>query len=141
WSYAVMVGLAPPVTRATLMISIGLVGPMLFRRAASINTVALAAFAMLALNPALIADAGFQLSFVAVAGIVALALPATDKLRRIGEWRPSMRTPHPPFCSRATRMLAETLFWDERGFQEEMRKAPVSYRLKKARAARVLGRL
>ena len=141
WAYAVMVGLAPPVTRATTMISIGLTGPLLFRRAASINTVALAAFVMLALNPALVADPGFQLSFVAVAGIVTLALPVTDKLRSIGEWRPSSRTPHPPTCSRAMRLLAEMLFWDERGFKEEMRQAPVNFRLEKAWAARVLGRL
>ncbi|HEX8090873.1 MAG TPA: ComEC/Rec2 family competence protein, partial [Blastocatellia bacterium] len=43
WCYAAMVGLAPPVTRAATMISVGLIGPLLFRRAASINTVALAA--------------------------------------------------------------------------------------------------
>jgi competence protein ComEC len=71
WAYTVMVGLAPPVTRATLMVSIGLFAPLLFRRAASINTVSMAAFLMLAVKPALVADAGFQLSFLAVAAIVA----------------------------------------------------------------------
>jgi len=141
WAYAAMVGLAPPVTRATMMISIGLIGPLLFRRAVSMNTVALAAFVMLAFNPALVADPGFQLSFVAVAAIVALALPLTEKLRSIGEWRPSSRTPHPPTCHRVMRLLAEAMFWDERGFRDEMRKAPVNFRLEKARAARVLGRL
>ncbi|HJQ71660.1 MAG TPA: ComEC/Rec2 family competence protein [Blastocatellia bacterium] len=140
WAYAVMVGLAPPVTRATVMISVGLAGPLFFRRAASLNTVALAAFVMLALKPALVADPAFQLSFVAVAGIVALALPVADRLRAVGEWRPTAHTPHPPACSRATRALAETLFWDERRFNEEMRRSPVRYRLEKARAARLLGR-
>jgi len=141
WAYAIMVGLAPPVTRATTMITVGLIGPLLFRRSASINTVALAAFVMLALKPALVADPGFQLSFVAVAGIVALALPVADKLRQIGQWRPTSHTPHPPSCSRAVRYFAETLFWDERAFDKEMRRAPVRYRLKKAGAARVVGRL
>jgi competence protein ComEC len=141
WAYAVMVGLAPPVTRATMMITIGLIGPLLFRRAISINTVALAAFVMLALKPRLVADPGFQLSFVAVAGIVTLALPLTEKLSGIGEWRPSSRTPHPPTCSRVMRILAEALFWDDQSFREEMRKAPVNFRLEKARAARLLGRL
>lgn len=141
WAYATMVGLAPPVTRATTMITAGLIAPLLFRRAASINTVALAAFVMLAVKPALVADPGFQLSFVAVAGIVALALPLTDKLRQIGQWRPTSHTPHPPSCSRPIRYLAETLFWDERAFDKEMRRSPVRYRLRKAGAARVAGRL
>jgi competence protein ComEC len=141
WAYAVMVGLAPPVTRATVMITVGLTGPLLFRRAASINTVALAAFIMLALKPALVADPAFQLSFIAVAGIVGLALPIAERLRAVGEWRPSAHTPHPPSCSRAIRVLAETLFWDERKFNDEMRRSPVRYRLEKARAARWLGRL
>jgi competence protein ComEC len=141
WAYAVMVGLAPPVTRATLMITVGLIGPLLFRRSASINTVALSAFIMLALKPALVADPGFQLSFAAVAGIVALALPLLRKLQEIGQWRPNSRTPHPPTCSRAVRYFAETLFWNQRAFDDEMKRAPIRYQLKKAGAARVLGAL
>ena len=141
WAYAVMVGLAPPVTRATVMITVGIIGPLLFRRAASINTVAIAAFIMLALKPALVADPAFQLSFIAVAAIVGLALPVAERLRAVGEWRPSAHTPHPPSCSRAVKVLAETLFWNEREFDEEMRRSPVRYRLEKARAARWLGRL
>ena len=140
WSYAVMVGMAPPVTRATAMITVGLIGPVLFRRSSSINAVALAAFGMLALKPSLVTDPGFQLSFVAVAGIVGLALPLCDKLRRVGEWRPTSHTPHPPSCSNAVRYVAEMLFWDERNFQVEMRHSPIRYRLEKATAARVLGR-
>jgi competence protein ComEC len=141
WAYAIMVGLAPPVTRATTMITVGLVGPLLFRRSASINTVALAAFIMLVLKPALVADPGFQMSFVAVAGIVGLALPLAEKLRAVGQWRPNSHTPHPPSCSRAVRYFADTLFWNERSFREEMRRSPVRYQLTKASAARVLGRL
>lgn len=141
WSYATMVGLAPPVARATTMITVGLVGPLLFRRSASVNTVALSAFIMLALKPALVADPGFQLSFAAVAGIVALALPLVRKLQQIGQWRPTSRTPHPPSCSRAVRYFAETLFWNERAFKDEMKRAPIRYRIEKAGAARVLGSL
>jgi competence protein ComEC len=141
WAYAVMVGLAPPVTRATTMISVGLIGPLLFRRSASINTVALAAFLMLSLKPALVADPGFQLSFLAVAGIVLLAMPLIARLQAIGSWRPTARAPHPPACSHSLRYFSETLFWNEREFNKEMRRAPIRYALKKARAARVLGSL
>ena len=141
WAYATMVGLAPPVTRATTMITAGLIAPLLFRRSASINTVSIAAFMMLALKPALVADPGFQLSFIAVAAIVALALPIANKLSQIGQWRPTSQTPHPPSCSPTVRFLAEVLFWDDQAFEKEMRNSPVRYRLKKARAASVVGRL
>jgi competence protein ComEC len=140
WAYAVMVGVAPPVTRATAMITIGLTGPLLFRQSASINTVAFAAFVMLALKTSLVIDPGFQLSFVAVAGIVSIAIPLSEKLRSVGDWRPTSHTPHPPACSAPVRYFAEMLFWDERSFKKEMRQSPIRYRLAKASAARVLGR-
>ena len=135
WAYAIMVGLAPPVVRATTMISVGLIGPLLFRRAASLNTVAMAAFIMLVWSPGLIADPGFQLSFAAVAGIVALGIPFIDKLREIGSWRPSSRAPHPPRATRWIVWLAETMFWDQRQFDRDMTVAPVRYRLHKSRTA------
>ncbi|MFL6275700.1 MAG: ComEC/Rec2 family competence protein [Blastocatellia bacterium] len=138
WAYAAMVGLAPPVVRATSMLTIGIIGPLLFRRAASINTVSLAAFVMLALKPAVVADPAFQLSFVAVAAIVALALPLIDRLKQIGEWRPQARSPHPPVCPPMVRALAEILFWDEREFRRESRRSPIRYRLDKSPVARRL---
>jgi competence protein ComEC len=141
WAYAVMVGLAPPVVRATAMLTIGIIGPLLFRRAASINTVSLAAFVMMALKPSLVVDPGFQLSFAAVAGIIALALPLIDRLREIGEWQPTSRTPHPPACSPRLRAFAEALFWNEREFKREQRRSPIRFRLEKSVTARRLNRL
>ncbi len=135
WAYTAMVGLDAPVTRATVMISIGLFAPLLFRRAASINTISLAAFLMLTVKPALVADPGFQLSFIAVAAIVALALPLVNKLRKIGDWRPSVAAPHPPVCSPWLRAFCEILFWDHRAFKREMQHAPITYGLAKSRAA------
>jgi competence protein ComEC len=111
----------------------------LFRRGASINTVALAAFAMLALKPSLVADPGFQLSFIAVAAIVSIAMPVIDRLRSVGEWRPTPETPHPPSCSRALRLLSESLFWNEREFREEMSRSVIRYRAHKSAVARALG--
>lgn len=141
WSYTVMVGLAPPVVRATLMISVGLFAPLFFRQAASINTVALAAFLMLALKPALVADAGFQLSFVAVVAIVTLVIPINEKFRQIGEWRPAPETPQPPLCSSTLKSFCEVLYWNQRAFEREMQKSPITYRLEKSRIAIALNRL
>jgi competence protein ComEC len=140
WAYAVMVGLDPPVLRATLMITVGLIGPMLFRRAASLNTVAIAAFLMIVLSPAVVYDPGFQLSFIAVAGIVTLAVPIAEKLRSIGEWRPAPSTPHPPNCAGAVRKLAECLYWNQVSFDREMQHSAVRYRLQKSRVAAALSR-
>ena len=140
WGYAVMVGLAPPVTRAAAMISVGLIGPMLFRRGASVNTLALAAFPMLVIDPTLVADPGFQLSFAAVGGIVALALPMISKLRSIGEWNPRAEHPHPPSCSSRIRAFAEWLFWNEREFSREMVRSQVRYKLDKSAGSRTINR-
>ncbi|HVF89286.1 MAG TPA: ComEC/Rec2 family competence protein [Blastocatellia bacterium] len=141
WSYAAMAGLAAPVTRAATMLTIALIAPLFFRRAPSINTMALAAFLMLAHTPSLIADPGFQLSFVAVAAIVTIAIPVAARLQEIGEWRPSARTPHPPRCSRPVRAVAEALFWNERRFRRGLKGSSVRYRMDKAGAALLLGRL
>lgn len=141
WAYAILVGLAPPVVRAAAMFTVGVTGPLLFRRAASINTVSLAAFAILATKPSLVADPSFQLSFAAVTAIVALALPLIDRLRQIGEWQPTARSPHPPDCAPSVRAFAEMLFWDEREFRREMARSPIRYRLEKSPAARWLNRL
>jgi competence protein ComEC len=141
WAYTAMVGLAPPVTRATVMISVGLIAPLLFRQAASVNTISLAAFLMLALKPALVTDPGFQLSFIAVAAIVILALPLVNKLRKIGNWRPRATAPHPPACASWLRAFCEILYWDERAFKQEMKHSPITYGLDKSRAAIVLNRM
>ncbi|MBI3650498.1 MAG: ComEC/Rec2 family competence protein [Acidobacteria bacterium] len=140
WAYALMVGLAPPVLRATLMISLGLLAPLWFRQAVSLNTICLAAFLMLALKPALVADPGFQLSFAAVAAIVSLALPLLEKCRAIGQWQPTPATPHPPNCVPVWRTVCEMLYWDERAFKREMYKAPITYGLEKSALARWLNR-
>jgi competence protein ComEC len=140
WAYTAMVGLAPPVLRATIMISVGLIAPLFFRRAASINTVSLAAFLMLAVKPALVADPGFQLSFIAVAAMVTLALPLVNKLQKIGAWRPTAVAPHPPVCSRGLRTICEMLFWDAPAFDREMSHSPITYGLDKTPVAVLLSR-
>jgi competence protein ComEC len=141
WAYVIMAGLAPPAVRAATMMSIGLIAPLVFRRSVSVNTVACAAFLMLVLRPALVADPGFQLSFVAVVAIAGLAIPLSRTLRAIGEWQPAPHAPRPPSCSKLVRTIAETLFWSERRFEKEMKDAPIKYRLHKARMALILDRL
>jgi competence protein ComEC len=100
-----------------------------------VNTVALAAFIMLALKPSLVADPGFQLSFVAVLAIVSIAVPLTSRLRQTGEWLPTARTPHPPSVPQALKTISECLFWNEQKFRVSMLGGPVRYALDKSPAA------
>ncbi len=65
----------PPILRAALMAAIYLLARVWFRRVSLINTVALAALALLAYRPSEISDPSFLLSFVAAGTISALAVP------------------------------------------------------------------
>lgn len=72
WVYALLTGLAPSVTRASLMFSLVTAGKALNRRSHILNTLAAAAFLQLIVNPATLFETGFQLSYAAVTGIVTL---------------------------------------------------------------------
>lgn len=70
WAYALMTGLSPSVQRATLMFSFVLVAQSLRRNSSIYNTIAGSALFLMLFNPDIIFAVGFQLSYVAVLGIV-----------------------------------------------------------------------
>lgn len=70
WCYAFLTGLAPSVQRAALMFSLVQIGTTLKRPANTYNTLLGSAFILLFLNPLLLFEVGFQLSYAAVFGIV-----------------------------------------------------------------------
>ncbi|CAM3422344.1 ComEC/Rec2 family competence protein [Pontibacter korlensis] len=72
WLYAFITGLSPSVLRAVVMFSLVTFGVALQRRTSIYNTVAFAALALLFFNPYNLLEVGFQLSFLAVLGIVYL---------------------------------------------------------------------
>lgn len=72
WLYACITGLAPAVLRATMMFSFVVMARLLGRTSNSYNALAGAAFVLLLGNPCLIFSVGFQLSYLAVLGIVYL---------------------------------------------------------------------
>ncbi|WP_310394960.1 ComEC/Rec2 family competence protein [Hymenobacter sp.] len=72
WSYAFLTGLSASVLRATVMFTVIIVGRALERQDSIFNTLGVAAFFLLLFNPFLVADVGFQLSFLAVLSIVYL---------------------------------------------------------------------
>ena len=135
WSYALMVGSQPSITRAVVMISIVMIGQLIFRRSVGPNTLAASAIVLLAWQPRDIFNPSFQLSFLTVLMVVVFIVPLSGRLKQIGEWQPSVLTPYPPRVTRSVKWLAETLFWDEIGFRREMRESRIHYRLNKASAA------
>ena len=70
WFYALLTGLSPAVLRAATMLSLIVIGKAWKKQENTINTVAASAFLLLLMNPWLLYDVGFQLSYLAVCGIV-----------------------------------------------------------------------
>lgn len=70
WFYALITGLSPSVVRAATMFSFVAVGKATGRQSYIYNTLAGSALLLLVINPYLIMEVGFQLSYLAVLGIV-----------------------------------------------------------------------
>ena len=75
WLYVWLCGLSPSAVRAAIMFSALQFSLSSLREYHSINILAATAFAMLAFDSHLLFDISFQLSFIAVAGIVLWAIP------------------------------------------------------------------
>ena len=72
WAYAFVTGLSPSVLRAVTMFSFVTLAKVGGRQSNIYNTLAISALVLLCFNPYLIMAVGFQLSFLAVFGIVYL---------------------------------------------------------------------
>lgn len=80
WFYAMLVGGDVPIVRAALMASAILAGRAVDLAGDAANLLGLAAFVLLVVRPAFAWDVGFQLSFAATLGILALAGPLGQDL-------------------------------------------------------------
>lgn len=75
WAYAGLTGAAPSVLRATVMFSLFTLADMFARRSDSLNNLFAAALVLLLWEPRMLLELGFQLSFLAVLGIVLFYRP------------------------------------------------------------------
>ena len=75
WGYALLTGLSPSVVRSVLMLTIAQAAYACYRNPLSLNTVAAAAFLILAFRPNDLFSVSFQLSFAAVTAILILEPP------------------------------------------------------------------
>ena len=82
WSFAIIAGLSPSVTRAVAMFSIISIAMHLKRSTNIYNTLVISAFVILLFKPTFLFSVGFQMSYLAVLGIVSVQ-PIIYKL-----WKP-----------------------------------------------------
>ena len=82
WLYSVLTGLQPPVVRSTLMASLFLFADLLGRQRSAMPALAFAAAVMIGINPQVLWLASFQLSFLAMAGLIFIAPPLQALGRR-----------------------------------------------------------
>jgi competence protein ComEC len=75
WLYALITGMQPPVIRGAIMASLFLTAELLGRQRTAITSLAFAAAIMVGVSPQMLWDASFQLSFLAMAGLIFLAPP------------------------------------------------------------------
>lgn len=76
--YAIMAGASPSVIRAAIMGCLAMIGRSIGRTRAAINSLGLASGIMVADNPLILRDIGFQLSVAATAGILLVGGPLND---------------------------------------------------------------
>ncbi len=72
WLYALLTGMHPPVVRGAIMASLFLTAELLGRQRSASATLIFAAAIMVGISPYILGDAAFQLSFLAMAGLVFL---------------------------------------------------------------------
>lgn len=89
FGFAFITGFSPSVTRATIMFSFIAMGKAINRQQYIMNTIAASALMLLVLNPTLAFKVGFQLSYVAVSGIVLFYPVLEGKIKvsgKINKW-------------------------------------------------------
>jgi len=72
WLYALLTGMHPPMVRGAIMATLFLTAELLGRQRSAITALTFAAAIMVGISPYILGDAAFQLSFLAMAGLVFL---------------------------------------------------------------------
>ncbi|MFC1909047.1 DNA internalization-related competence protein ComEC/Rec2 [Chloroflexota bacterium] len=70
WLYAMLTGMHPPIVRGAIMASLFLTAELMGRQRSALTALTFAAAVMAGISPYILADASFQLSFLAMAGLV-----------------------------------------------------------------------
>lgn len=92
WYYALLTGFSPAVCRAAVMLSLIIMGKTYNRYINTLNILAISAFFLLLYNPYYITDVGFQLSYLAVAGLVVFQPIVYDLVKVNNKWMDKLWT-------------------------------------------------
>ncbi|MEO7660062.1 MAG: ComEC/Rec2 family competence protein, partial [Pyrinomonadaceae bacterium] len=119
WAYVLAVGADIPVVRAAIMFTVMLFSYVIYRQNNLLNSLGFCALILLVWRPADILNPSFQLTFVSVGAIVAIAFPLLETLRKIGSWMPTAEMPFPPNVSGGLKAFCEMLYWNEDAWKFE----------------------
>ena len=86
WLFSLLTGASASVLRSAVMFTVIVVGKYYFKQSSVYNSLAASAFILLCYNPYYLWDVGFQLSYLAVIGIVALQQPLYRSLYFKNKW-------------------------------------------------------
>jgi len=78
WAYALLTGMSPPVMRSAAMFTFISLGNASKRYVHIINSLSVSALFLLLINPLMISNIGFQLSYLALVGITFINKPIAD---------------------------------------------------------------
>lgn len=113
WAFALISGFAPPVLRAVIMFTLLSLGRMIYGidSRQQLNILCVSAFLLLCLDPYLLWDIGFQLSYMALAGIFVLQEPLDVFLSQFSAIPKLIRTNVAATLSATLFTLPFTLFY------------------------------
>ena len=86
WLFSLLTGAAASVLRAAVMFSCITIGKNFFKTSSIYNSLAASAFLMLCYNPYFLWDVGFQLSYLAVVGIIIFQRPIYNRFYIKNKW-------------------------------------------------------
>ncbi|HWA94619.1 MAG TPA: ComEC/Rec2 family competence protein [Terracidiphilus sp.] len=79
FAYALFTGFATPVQRSLWMVTLFLLGRLIYRERHALNTIGFAALCMLAISPRVLLEPGFQMTLLAVISIAGIGVPLLEK--------------------------------------------------------------
>jgi competence protein ComEC len=82
WLYALLTGMHPPIIRAAIMVSLFLTAELLGRQRSAITSLAFAAAVMVGVSPQVLWTASFQMSFLAMIGLIFIFPPVQSLGRK-----------------------------------------------------------
>ncbi|MFC1991843.1 DNA internalization-related competence protein ComEC/Rec2, partial [Chloroflexota bacterium] len=82
WLYALLTGMHPPVLRGAIMASLFLTAELLGRQRSATIALAFAAAVMVGISPRVLWDASFQMSFMAMTGLILFFPPLQSLFRK-----------------------------------------------------------